>query len=83
LNWVFVYHEANQGKAAAIHTALQRATSELTVIHDADLEYHPLDLSTWSGYSWKNKPTPFLVRGFLPASTGAYFSSGINWAIIS
>ncbi len=44
LNWIFVYHEANQGKAAAIHTALQRASAELTVIHDADLEYHPLDL---------------------------------------
>lgn len=44
LNWIFVYHQANQGKAAAIHTALQRASAELTVIHDADLEYHPLDL---------------------------------------
>src|SRR6266403_1203696 len=44
LNWIFVYHEGNQGKAAAIHTALQRASAELTVIHDADLEYHPLDL---------------------------------------
>jgi glycosyltransferase involved in cell wall biosynthesis len=44
LSWTFVYHEANQGKAAAIHTALQRASAELTVIHDADLEYHPLDL---------------------------------------
>jgi len=44
LNWIFVYHEANQGKAAAIRTALQRATAELTVIHDADLEYHPLDI---------------------------------------
>jgi glycosyltransferase involved in cell wall biosynthesis len=44
LNWIFVYHESNQGKAAAIHTALQRASAELTVIHDADLEYHPLDL---------------------------------------
>jgi glycosyltransferase involved in cell wall biosynthesis len=44
LNLTFVYHETNQGKAAAIRTALQRATAELTVIHDADLEYHPLDL---------------------------------------
>ena len=43
-NWIFVYHDANQGKAAAIRTALHRASAELTVIHDADLEYHPLDL---------------------------------------
>jgi len=44
LDWIFVFHEANKGKAAAIQTALQRATGELSVIHDADLEYHPLDL---------------------------------------
>ena len=43
-NWIFLRHEANQGKTAAICTALSQATSELTVIHDADLEYHPLDL---------------------------------------
>lgn len=44
LKWVFLQHEANQGKAAALHTALAHASAELTVIHDADLEYHPLDL---------------------------------------
>jgi len=62
LNWVFVYHEANQGKAAAIHTALQRATSELTVIHDADLEYHPLDLLK-------------MVRVFMEEQADAVFGS--------
>jgi glycosyltransferase involved in cell wall biosynthesis len=44
LQWLFLHHETNEGKAAAIHTALSQASSELTVIHDADLEYHPLDL---------------------------------------
>jgi glycosyltransferase involved in cell wall biosynthesis len=44
LEWLFLHHEVNQGKAAAIHTALVRARAELTVIHDSDLEYHPLDL---------------------------------------
>src|ERR1700719_3472323 len=62
LNWVFVYHEANQGKAAAIRTALERATSELTVIHDADLEYHPLDLLK-------------MVRVFLEEQADAVFGS--------
>jgi SAM-dependent methyltransferase len=42
--WLFIRHEKNQGKAAAIHTALSAATEELCVIHDADLEYHPDDL---------------------------------------
>ncbi len=44
LEWLFLRHETNQGKAAAIHTALSQASAELTVIHDADLEYHPSDL---------------------------------------
>jgi glycosyltransferase involved in cell wall biosynthesis len=44
LQWLFIQHEKNKGKAAAIHTALSAATEELCVIHDADLEYHPGDL---------------------------------------
>lgn len=42
--WVFLRHAQNLGKGAAIRTALQYADTELTVIHDADLEYHPRDL---------------------------------------
>jgi glycosyltransferase involved in cell wall biosynthesis len=44
LRWLFIQHERNKGKAAAIHTALSAVTEELCVIHDADLEYHPGDL---------------------------------------
>ena len=42
--WIFLRHEANQGKAAAIRTGLAHVDTELTVMHDADLEYHPQDL---------------------------------------
>ncbi len=42
--WVFVKHAANGGKGAAIQTALGHAACAITVIHDADLEYHPRDL---------------------------------------
>ena len=44
LEWIFLTHEKNQGKGAAIRTALQHADTDLVVIHDADLEYHPEDL---------------------------------------
>lgn len=44
LRWEFHRHASNQGKGAAIRTALERAKAEITVIHDADLEYHPEDL---------------------------------------
>src|SRR5512139_2596855 len=44
ISWTFLRHERNQGKGGAIRTALERATCDITVIHDADLEYHPKDL---------------------------------------
>src|SRR6202046_1238227 len=44
LQWTWLQHDRNQGKGAAIRTALAHAECELVVIHDADLEYHPVDL---------------------------------------
>lgn len=62
MRWIFLRHEVNQGKTAAIRTALQSASAELAVIHDADLEYHPLDLLK-------------LVRVFLEEQADAVFGS--------
>jgi glycosyltransferase involved in cell wall biosynthesis len=41
---LFLRHEKNQGKGAAIRTGLSRVDTDLVVVHDADLEYHPRDL---------------------------------------
>jgi glycosyltransferase involved in cell wall biosynthesis len=38
-------HEANQGKGAAIRTALTHAAGDYAAIFDADLEYDPADLA--------------------------------------
>ena len=43
-SWLWVRHKKNSGKGAAIRTGLSHADTELVVIHDADLEYHPRDL---------------------------------------
>src|SRR3954468_23156695 len=40
------FHERNQGKGAAVRTALGDARGEFATIFDADLEYEPDDLRT-------------------------------------
>jgi dolichol-phosphate hexosyltransferase len=39
-------HEHNQGKGAAVRTALEVARGEFSAIFDADLEYDPADLAS-------------------------------------
>jgi len=43
-SWLWLRHEKNSGKGAAVRTGLAHVDTELVVIHDADLEYHPADL---------------------------------------
>jgi glycosyltransferase involved in cell wall biosynthesis/SAM-dependent methyltransferase len=43
-DWIFLRHERNGGKGTAVQSGLARADGEFSVIHDADLEYHPRDI---------------------------------------
>lgn len=38
-----LFHDKNQGKGAAVRTALEHVTGEIVLIQDADLEYDPRD----------------------------------------
>jgi glycosyltransferase involved in cell wall biosynthesis len=44
IEWIYTEHKTNKGKGRAVQTALEKASCEISIIHDADLEYHPKDI---------------------------------------
>ena len=64
---VLVHKEINEGKGAAIRTALHRSTGNVVIVQDADLEYDPAD--------WPVMLDP-IIEGKADAVFGSRFLGG-------
>ena len=62
-------HEKNQGKGAAIRTAVSNATGDYVVFQDADLEYDPQDLLKMLDFAVKENADIVYGSRFLKKST--------------
>jgi glycosyltransferase involved in cell wall biosynthesis len=67
LSITYYKHDVNRGKGAAIHTAIAKATGDMCIVQDADLEYDPEEFNILL------KP---MLNGFADVVYGSRFIGG-------
>ncbi len=71
---ILLHHDSNQGKGAAIRTAISHATGDISVVHDSDLEYNPADIPSLL--------VPFATEGADAVFGSRYLSAAYRRALM-
>ena len=79
-----VFHAHNQGKGAAIRTAIQHMTGDIAIVQDADLEYEPQDyLALVKPITEGHEKVIYGSRFLKPENRHSYFSFYIGGQVVT
>ena len=79
-----IFHEKNQGKGAAIRTAILHMTGDIAIVQDADLEYEPQDyLALVKPIADGNEQVVYGSRFLKPENRHSYFSFYIGGQVVT
>ena len=77
-NMIVVRHPTNRGKGAAVRSGLARASGEIVIIQDADLEYDPQDYYELVKPIAEGRVNVVFGSRFLGRHTGMYFWNALG-----
>jgi glycosyltransferase involved in cell wall biosynthesis len=77
-NMIVIRHPANRGKGAAVRSGLARASGEIVIVQDADLEYDPQDYYELVRPIAEGRVNVVFGSRFLGRHTGMYFWNALG-----
>jgi len=77
-NMIVIRHPTNRGKGAAVRSGLARASGEIVIVQDADLEYDPQDYYELVKPIVDGRVNVVFGSRFLGRHTGMYFWNALG-----